>query len=142
MSRSLELCHLPPPPLSHHSAGYLRSWRGGADPSQILEAGIADIYSSTARATAAAPHAGLEKNLKPHRAKEICSSPRRVPGVEQLDRGEVARREEGYVCHAAASLLTQSCPQPAKATWKSLAFPWGHCLLSIRLCLLSYLTYF
>lgn len=49
MPRSLEICYLPPPPLSHDSAGYLCSWRGGSDPSQLLEAGIADIYSSTAR---------------------------------------------------------------------------------------------
>lgn len=54
----------------------------------------------------------------------------------------MVRREEGDLCHAAGSLLTQSCPQPAKATWKVLTFSWGHCLLSIHHCLLSYLTDF
>lgn len=67
----------------------------------------------------------------PHKFLELNSST-----------GEAARWEEGYLRHVVGSLLTLSCPQPAKATWKLLTFPWGHCLLSIHHCLLSYLMDF
>jgi len=37
-----------PPPLSHSTLG-TSAQRGASDPSQLLKAGVADIYSSTAR---------------------------------------------------------------------------------------------
>lgn len=79
----LDLCHLLPPPLSYDSAEYISFWRGGSDPSQILETGITDIYiyiyiaawqEVSEAATGAVPHAGLKKKTQtPNHSEQMKS---------------------------------------------------------------------